>query len=522
LARQKELTCTVVIDERSAAFVALGMSIKMGEPVAVVCTSGSAAMNFGPALAEAFYRKTPLIAVTADRPEEWIDQDDSQTIRQAGALAAVVKGSFDIPVCRGEDDGLKRLCRRRIADAVLLAAAPEQGPVHINMQIDEPINAMSEDCGECFCFPERMSSLSALDSRYADDLATEISSAKRVMVVAGFMPPSPALSDMLTRLPGNVAVLCEAQSNLHGPFVNNIDATLNAMSDELKKSLLPPDIVITIGGALLSRMIKAALRPSSGIRHWNIGPVDHCIDPLLHLRKRIECDSITFFKALLPKLKNNACTDYRACWLHASALAKKRSQDFAAQAPWSDFKAMHILLSSMPDGLNLHLSNGTAVRYAQLFDTLTADRVECNRGVSGIDGCTSTAIGAALVSHRPTLLVTGDMSAQYDMGALAISHIPASFRMAVLNNGGGGIFRFIKATCDLPETEQYLAADVRLPLRELAEGFGFDYYEADNAPSLYNVLPLFFAAKKRPAILNIITPAQTSAQTIKKYFNRQS
>ena len=126
-----------------------------------------------------------------------------------------------------------------------------------------------------------------------------------------------------------------------------------------------------------------------------------------------------------------------------------------------------------------------------------------------------------MTSEAPTLLVTGDMSAQYDIGALATPGIPATFRMVVLNNSGGGIFRFIKATRDLPEMERYLAADVRLPLRDIAGGFGFDYYEARNAAMLRAVMPRFFAEGPQPCILNIVTPAQASAETIRKYFNPQ-
>ena len=179
---------------------------------------------------------------------------------------------------------------------------------------------------------------------------------------------------------------------------------------------------------------------------------------------------------------------------------------------------MNRLMRGVPSGTSLHLSNGTAARYAQLTGCPGAIRTECNRGVSGIDGCTSTAIGAAMATDELTLLVTGDMSAQYDMGALAIQEVPATFRMAVLNNGGGGIFRFIKSTRDLPETDRWLAGDVRLPLRELAAGFGFDYYEAADEASLSSVMPAFFAPSGRPAILNIITPPDASAETIKRYF----
>lgn len=514
-ARSEGLRCHVVIDERSAAFIALGMAIKSQSPVAVCCTSGSAPLNFGPAFAEAFYRHIPLIAITADRPEEWIDQDDSQTIRQHGCLAAVAKGCFDLPVCRGDEE-LRRLIRRRTADALMLASSGIKGPVQINVRIDEPINALAEAASAEFSFPCLLNKMGSIDT---EALAQDVAGASGVLVIAGFMPPQSRLSTLLSALPDNVAILCEAQSNLHGDFVHNIDATLSAMSAHEKDKLLHPDVVITLGGSLLSRMIKAELRSRPGIRHWCIGQADHCIDPLLHLEKRIDCDAVAFFESLAVSLRKfRISSDYKHNWLAASDAGHKRTSSFLATSPWSDFAAMGQLAASLPADCDLHLSNGTAVRYAQLFPCKVS-RVECNRGVSGIDGCTSTAIGSAMSGNSLTMLISGDMCAQYDLGALATTGIPANFRLAVLNNSGGGIFRFINATRDLPEMPHFLAADVRLPLRQLADGFGFDYFEATDAHTLACVLPRFYAGNGRPAILNIITPAEESASTIRKYFS---
>ena len=169
-----------------------------------------------------------------------------------------------------------------------------------------------------------------------------------------------------------------------------------------------------------------------------------------------------------------------------------------------------MLLDSVPAGTSLHLSNGMVVRYANMCGCPDAARIECNRGVNGIDGATSTAIGASMTYDGITLLVTGDMSAQYDLGALAAPGIPPRFRMAVLNNSGGGIFRLIKSTRDIPEMERWLAGDVRLPLRQLADGFGFDYYEVTDEETLRRCVGSFFADRERPAILNIITPPRGS------------
>ncbi len=179
-------------------------------------------------------------------------------------------------------------------------------------------------------------------------------------------------------------------------------------------------------------------------------------------------------------------------------------------------------MPKIPRGTNLQLSNGTSIRYAQLMGDTGYHRCDCNRGVSGIDGCTSTAIGAALAYNGMTILITGDMSAQYDLGALAANGVPSRFKMIVMRNGGGGIFRFINSTCSLPEVEKNFAAteSVRLPLEEIAKGFGFAYFQAGSEKDLREVFPKFINEPQQPAILAVDTPADTDAEVLRNYFKR--
>lgn len=178
-------------------------------------------------------------------------------------------------------------------------------------------------------------------------------------------------------------------------------------------------------------------------------------------------------------------------------------------------------MARFPHQWNLHLSNGTSVRYAQLFDYSKANSVSCNRGVSGIDGCTSTAIGSACMSSMPTMLITGDMSMQYDIGALATTFIPRQFKIVVLNNGGGGIFRFIRSTRDLPELEKYFAAEVRLPLKKLAAAYGFKYISAENADELTAAMKKLVSSNTSPVILEIFTDGTVSANVFTEFFNKK-
>lgn len=520
-ARCEALKKTVVVDERSAAFIALGIASVSNEMVALVCTSGTALLNYAPAVAEAYYRHIPLIVISADRPVEWIDQDDSQTLRQYEALANYVKRSYNIPAdC--DTDTARWYVNRVVNDALLTANSGCKAPVHINVQLDEPLNRIAEYSGTDI----RSIGMLAYDNRISQDVLTHLSekinNAGKVLVIAGFHNPDKRLEGALDSISGlpNVAVMCESIANMRGNrMINCIDRTLSVMKD-CERDEMCPDIVITFGGALVSRHIKAYMRKYRPKEHWHVAVSDATIDCFQSLTMRIEVEPVDFFEQILPLLSASSGSCYSRRWMDFSERALISHDSYVASAQWSDLKAFSIIFASIPGDWNLQFSNGTAIRYAQLFDNYGCKRNDCNRGVSGIDGCTSTAIGASLGYDGTTLLVTGDMSAQYDVGALACDAISPRFKMIVMCNGGGGIFRFINSTSSLPELERYFAVKPNLPLRNLAEGYGFAFYEASGIDDLQMSLSAFIEESERPAILAVNTPAEASALVLKNYFKR--
>lgn len=519
VSRKQGLRCHVVIDERSAAFFGLGIALQTGKPVALICTSGSAVLNYGPALSEAYYRHVPLIAVSADRPEEWIDQDDSQTIHQTAVLDKVVKGSFEIGV---ESGPIVRsaFVSRTVNDAIILAMRRPYGPVHLNVRLDEPLGTLADICGEEARKITRNNVTMCRMPEAQIQHFSKVIASKRTLVIAGFAPPDSALDAALDAVVERygVAVMHEAQSNLHlRRSVANIDAALSLMDEGELKSLRP-ELVITFGGSIVSRMVKRYLRAIDNLEHWHIGMNDNSVDCFMALTQRIECEPALFFEQVAALVPTDHPSDYVNKWTAIASKAQKRVADFFDKCAWSDFYAVGRLFKFIPASWNVQLSNGTSVRYAQLFDYSAISRIECNRGVSGIDGSVSTAIGAHIYSDDVTLLISGDMSMQYDVGALALTEITPRFKIAVLNNCGGGIFRFIKSTSSLEECERYFAADVRLPLRQLASAYGFAYFEADSKAGLDKVLVDFASESTRPAVLNIITPAEESAKILKDFF----
>lgn len=487
-----------VIDERSAAFVALGLAGVTGAPVAMVCTSGSAMLNYSPALAEAYYRKLPLMAVTADRPGVWIGQDDSQTIRQPGALANVVIDQCSLPVLgdtvEPSDDSMA-LARRdavRTLNRVLTAAVTHRrGPVHINIEIDEPLGLETS-------IDENIREFQKIDTVYPDPkisvatarmLANELSG-RRVVVFGGFHAPDARLSAALNRLAAlpSVVVVAEALANVHGAGIMQFTDGMMKLSPER------PDVLITFGGAPVSRVFKEYVRRGD-LEHWHVGANDAIIDMSLNLTRRIEMHASDFFGrfagAMCHGVRNGVRPDsFKQSWQSA---AESHRSDVARHNrwPWCGLSAIGDLIGLLPDTANIQLGNGLSVRHAQVFDLRRFHRVDSNRGVSGIDGCLSTAVGAALAYKAgPTVAIVGDMSALYDMGALASVRLCDNLKIVVVNNNGGQIFRTIKATRDIPEMEEFLACHVPDYLQSAATGFDIRYMAVTDRGTLQKAAEL--------------------------------
>lgn len=516
LNRQPDIALTEVVDERSAAFVALGMAARSGEPVAICCTSGSALLNYAPALAEAFYRHVPLIAVSADRPSEWIDQADSQTMRQRGALSSVTKKCVDIAV-----DASEVVSDRLVNEAVLSSLQEPRGPVHINVQLAPPLGRTEE----AEVRPRVIRIMESRgDMRYEQVRALgEELNGRRILIVAGGCAPSPRLHRALGRMASmpDVVVTGEPTSNLHvRGLVGDIDSLLASVTDDVAGSFYP-DVVVSFGLPVVSTRLKSWLRAApESMEHWALGYDSLMADTFRHLTMRINTDPAVFLSQLAGALKSGA-TNYRDSVAEAYLSAVGRRNDLLGRMPWSDFMAVGRLLRlAGRKGWDVELSNGMTVRYAALFDNSGIHRMSANRGISGIEGSTSTAVGAALVSRHPTLLITGDTSAFYDIAGLASTDLPSGFRIAIIDNGGGNIFRIVANTRSLDEREQFLACHkpVGVSWADVARSYRLDFFEASSFVEFDSVAGEF-AASGRAAMLVVHTDGPESAKLYQQYFN---
>lgn len=492
LSRFSKFDMHTVIDERSAAFIGLGMAIQSGEPVALVCTSGSAVLNYAPAVAEAYYRQVPLIVVSADRPADRIDQDDNQTIHQFGALSGIVKTVISVSD-NWNNESEHSFINRKINDALHTMTDIRKGPVHINVHISEPLNTV---CDIETSPARKILTLNGSNRYLAQSLPDEILnkiSSSRILIVCGFMTPSKVLNDLLVKLSYKTPVFAEGVSNIHGgQIINDID-------EYLATGLTPvPDIVITFGGALISRYLKEKIK-KWGCEHWLIGSREVFADTFGTLTTSLDCNESEFVDLLLSRIEP---LPYETIDIN--------NETFYNSAPWSDIAACEYICKNIPQNYGVHLSNGMTVRYCQ--NRLTVKDIECNRGVSGIDGCTSTALGYSVLNDSPTLLITGDMCMQYDLAALSSSLVSDKFKIIVMCNSDGGIFRIIKSTRDVKELNKYISPKVNLPLEGLAAAYGFKYFEAKEMNELKSVFGLFIAETSQPAILAVRTDSDVSAK----------
>lgn len=517
-AKDQRIRSLVIVDERSAAYFALGITQQTRKPVGLVCTSGTALLNYGPAVAEAYYQRLPLVVISADRPTEWIDQDDSQAIPQPDVFKGFVKDSYQLPLDANNPDDCWYL-NRMVNEALSKAQSGRLGPVHINFPLREPLYGVKQypDMDERVI--RKVSSVDELSSDSIEMLAKTFNSTKKILILAGLLHQQPELNQLLSQLAKqpNVLVMTESVANMHDDsFLPCIDRMICSIKEDEVKDF-QPDLLINFGGPLVSKMIKTFLRDNRPKEHWFVGKEDHFIDTFKNLTSHIDVSPIAFFKQLLP-LITDIESEYSNLWNERDAVVGMLHKDYLEDLQWSDMKAFEKILNAIPEGGNLQLANSSVVRYVQLFTSSDKLVYNSNRGTSGIDGCTSTAAGAALVNGKTTTLITGDISFFYDSNGLWNKYLQPNLKIILINNGGGGIFRFISGPSGVEELEEYFETVQEYKADKLAETYGLDYFYAENETEVEAILPKFYAANKRATVLEIKTPRTINDQVLINYF----
>lgn len=518
-----EIDCIVIPDERSAAFYALGMAQQTNHLVGICCTSGSAALNYYPAIAEAYYQQVPLIVFTADRPVSWVDQGDGQTIVQHEVFKNHIQFSTTIPENKWDKEQIW-FVKRKLSEAFYRANGLTKGPVHINLPFSEPLYQQVEISEEEIIAPITVleSNLQLTDDQLSVLMKTWSTSNKK-MVLCGQMSPNEALENQLKFLSEDpsVLILVENTSNLiHTQFVHCIDRTLQGIKEE-DLADFAPDLLVVLGGAVVSKKIKAYLRKYTPAQVWKVGADFPFMDTYQNLQYSLNIDPTSFVKEML-KGTEKGTSSYRNKWKQLDYINKDKALDFiASQSHFSDLLVTHIVLDYLPENSILHLANSSVVRYAQLFDPIKSITTFCNRGTSGIDGSTSTASGTAYMKKEVcNTLITGDISFFYDSNAFFQRLELGNLRIFLINNDGGGIFKIIPGPDTTEELNDFFVFNHGYSAEYICKTFGVHYYAAKSVVEIDQQMEDFYAysSNDKPKLMEIFTDSSLNDSVLKQYF----
>ncbi|MCS4239752.1 2-succinyl-5-enolpyruvyl-6-hydroxy-3-cyclohexene-1-carboxylate synthase [Myroides gitamensis] len=502
-------TCYSIADERCAAFFGMGLAQQTRIPTILVCTSGSALLNYYPAVAEAFYSQIPLIVLSADRPLHKIDIGDGQTIRQQNVYQNHILYSANLT----ED---ANSTNDQLINTAINTAITSQGPVHINAPFEEPLYQTTEQLSVNPIVEEPLfPALPAVDYDY---YAKQWNKATKKLILVGSLAPHTLTDDVIAKLTadGSTLFLAETISNIQAPgVINAIDRLVIPMDDEALQNL-QPDILLTFGGMVVSKKIKQFLRQYAPKQHWHVDMLRH-YDTYDCLTDRICTDAQSFLTQLTANTQPISST--YSSWANAIMVARNtQHKQLLQNAIFSDFTALDYIVSQLPKNSQIQVSNSAVIRYVQLLPVDSSIAVFCNRGTSGIDGCTSTALGASIGSGKSTVLLTGDISFFYDSNALWNAYVPKDFKIVLINNGGGGIFRTLPGHQENEVFNTYFETTHQHTAQHLAAMYDWAYFQADTTEALSTQTQAFFNTSDKPAILEVNTPTLLNDEVFKKYY----
>ncbi|HSD07736.1 2-succinyl-5-enolpyruvyl-6-hydroxy-3-cyclohexene-1-carboxylic-acid synthase [Flavobacterium sp.] len=503
--------CYSIADERVAAFFALGIAQQTRKPTVIVCTSGSALLNYYPALSEAFYSEIPLIVVSADRPQSKIDIGDGQTIRQQNVFENHSLYNANLTEEASEENDIK-------INEAINTAIDKKGPVHINAPFEEPLyETISELSVKSKVFASA-NELQTIDSAALLESANIWNTATRKLILTGVNEPNSIDQKTIDAfaIDESVVVMTETTSNIHHPsFINSIDTIITPFTADDFEAFRP-EILVTFGGMVVSKRIKAFLRKYKPKHHWHIDSL-RAYDTFGSLSKHFEIDPNTFFNAFLP-LTAKIESDYFSRMDSVKTLRNEKHEIYLSKIPFSDLKVFEKVIKGLPKNSQLQISNSSAIRYAQLISIDNSIEVYCNRGTSGIDGSTSTAIGAAVGNPKQTVFITGDIGFLYDSNALWNNYIPKNFKIILINNGGGGIFRILPGHEETPVFNTFFETTHKLTAEHLAKMYNLNYNVANDETSLIQGLDTLYAQNDKPGILEVFTPTLENNAILLQYF----
>lgn len=522
-----KFNCYNLTDERSAGFFAIGMALRLKEPIVVCCTSGSALLNLYPAVAEAYYQQIPLIIVSADRPAAWIGQMDGQTCPQPGVFGNFVRCSVSLPPFHTAEDEWHS--NRLINEALIEACYRMKGPVHINIPIEEPffedyvtdifykkMNLFKASTVKDFC--------EGLKNKYA-----------RIMIICGqqewmedeLICPLEEVNDHETLfVEENIANRYAERWDKKCEALHCVDKVLAVVENGYLEEFIP-DVIIYLGGHIISNRLKKFFRKHPPKEQYRVSGDGKITDLFGKLDGVVEMNDDDFIKDYLsiPFANRNEAADYSTLWTNVEEDIP--ATDFA----YSEMSAIGKLIAKLPQDSMLHLANSSAVRYAQLYNLPASVNVFSNRGINGIEGSLSTAMGMAGVKIDPLhsiykenrlhFIVIGDLSFFYDMNALWNNYCRSTVRILLINNGGGEIFYTLNGVNKFEHNIKAIAGEHNTSAEDWGKSRGFDYLKVTNDEELQRKMNIFTALQHTcPQLMEVFTDKNNDVKLLKAFYNQ--
>lgn len=502
--------CYSIVDERSASFFAIGLIEELREPVAICCTSGTAAANYVSAANEAFYQQLPLLILTADRNHYYMFQQEEQMIPQDNLYSDVCNKVVTLPHVRDDKDFW--YCSRLVNEALLELNHRELGPVHINYVVenDYPIKqGIIKFEAETLPDVRKIDRLTLEDSEKKWKQKAQKLLKSKILIIYGQQGPLTMEEAQYVEVfcqKYNCVISSDILSNLHSRYcIPTFTVTRCLTVDEF--NLLCPDIVITMNGHTVSEIKSRLIELEKRFEHWHVSGKGDVSDPFKCLPDVIECSPIMFFRKFSELAEMSSMgKSYYNLWIDAFRRIGNAGSLMDETIDYSAVYATQQYLKNIPENSLIHIANSNSIRLANYFKIHDSVNVYCNRGAHGIDGSMSSFIGQSYVSKKLSFLLIGDLSFFYDMNALWNKYVCNNVRILVVNNSGGGIFHNYPGERNVPTINRHIAAEHHTSVKGWAEAIGFKYLYSMNKKEFDSVIAdMFVKESETPIIMEVFT-----------------
>lgn len=505
-----------IVDERSAAFFACGLIQELKKPVAICCTSGTAATNYMTGVTEASRRGLPLVVITGDKNQYYLNQYEDQMIDSVSIFQSVTRYGCVLPIVENKKD--EWYCRRVINETLLELNHHSTGPVQIDVPIEYGMLAIGNDFTTEKLPPFRKISRYELDNSELNlkkvfDGLTD----KKILVICGQDDHiSNEENELIAQIfeKYNCVFATDKLSNLHGKGTVEITKAVKRMSQNIGE--MKPDVIISIAGNTALDYKFHLKDDSFHAEHWIVNPEGRVADPFRKLTAVFEGSTLQFLKQMAEYGSADSGHSYYEMWKNCADSAP--AMDF----PYSNLYAVQKVMKHMPAGANFNIANSTAIRIAQYFDLDESVQVYCNRGVNGIDGCVSAFIGQAAASpDKLNFLVVGDLTFFYDMNSVWNRYVGNNVRIMLNNNGGAALFHFNQGISNYPKLNENIAAEHSATAKGWVESLGFRYLSARNKEEFDKALPEFLSENSdKPVFFEVFTHKDTDAKAQHDFYDK--